>query len=134
MPQSVTPEQVACFCTKTAPSQTKEPINLTQSPDWPFQQIVMDLFYVGNHGYLACADRLTATDKPMRRGLSQSAETFFKAMAPLKNSVAMADHPSHPSHSHSSYETGLLNTDCHQPPTHNLMVGQSSLSSQQREL
>ena len=47
------------FCMKIAPSQTKEPINLTQSPDWPFQQIVMDLFYVGNHGYLACADRLT---------------------------------------------------------------------------
>ena len=47
------------FCTKIAPYQTKEPINLTQSPDWPFQQIVMDLFYVGNHGYLACADRLT---------------------------------------------------------------------------
>ena len=47
------------FCTKIAPSQTKEPINLTQSPDWPFQQIVMDLFYVRNHGYLACADRLT---------------------------------------------------------------------------
>ena len=47
------------FRTKIAPSQTKEPINLTQSPDWPFQQIVMDLFYVGNHGYWACADRLT---------------------------------------------------------------------------
>ena len=46
-------------CTKIAPCQTKEPINLTKSPDWPFQQIVMDLFYVGNHGYLACADRLT---------------------------------------------------------------------------
>ena len=47
------------FCTKVAPSQTKEQINLTQSPDWPFQQIVMDLFYVGNHVYLAYADRLT---------------------------------------------------------------------------
>ena len=47
------------FCTKIATSQTKEPINLTQSPDWPFQQILMELFYVGNHGYLACADRLT---------------------------------------------------------------------------
>ena len=47
------------FCTKIAPRQTKEPINLTQSPDWPFQQIVMDLYYIGNHGYLAYADRLT---------------------------------------------------------------------------
>ena len=66
---------------------------------------------------------------PMHPGLSRSAETFFKAMAPLKNSAAMADHPSHPSHSHSSYETWLLNPDYHQPPIHNLMVRQSSLSS-----
>ena len=70
----------------------------------------------------------------MRQDLSRSAETFFKAMAPVKNSAAMADHRSHPSHSHSSYETELLNTDYHQPPTHNLMVWQSSLSSQPREL
>ena len=35
-----------------------EPIILTQSPDWPFQQIVMDLFHTGDHTYLACADRL----------------------------------------------------------------------------
>ena len=70
----------------------------------------------------------------MRQGLSRSAETLFKAMVPLKNSAVIADHPSHPSHSHSSYETGLLNTDYHQPTTHNLMVGQSSLSSQPREL
>ena len=70
----------------------------------------------------------------MHQGLYRSAETFFKAMAPLKNSAAMVDHPSHSSHSHSSYETGLLNTDYDQPPTHNLMVGQSLLSSQPREL
>ena len=47
------------FCTNIVPSQTKESINLTQSPDWPFQQIVIALFYVRNHGYLACANRLT---------------------------------------------------------------------------
>ena len=44
------------FCAKIAPRQTKEPINRTQSPDW---QIVIDLFYVRNHRYLACTDRLT---------------------------------------------------------------------------
>ena len=60
MNASICNARASCmFCTKIAPSQTKEPINLTQFPDWPFQQIVMDLFYVGNHGYLACADRLT---------------------------------------------------------------------------
>ena len=47
------------YCSKIAHSQPKEPINLTPSPDWPFQQIIIALFYVGNHGYLACADRLT---------------------------------------------------------------------------
>ena len=59
MNTSICSTRASCmFCTKIAPSQTKEPINLTQSHDWPFQQIVMDLFYVRNHGYLACANRL----------------------------------------------------------------------------
>ncbi len=31
----------------------------TGSPDWPFQQIVLDLFHAGGQTYLACADRLT---------------------------------------------------------------------------
>ena len=60
MNASIRNTRASCmFCTKFAPTKTKEPINLTQYPDGPFQQIVMDLFYVGNHGYLACADRLT---------------------------------------------------------------------------
>ena len=46
-------------CSKIAPSQPREPITLTVSPDWPFQQIVLDLFHVGGQTYLACADRLT---------------------------------------------------------------------------
>ena len=32
---------------------------MTPSPEWPFQQIVMDIFHVGHVTYLACADRLT---------------------------------------------------------------------------
>ena len=60
MNTSIRNTRASCmFGTKIDPSQTKEPINLTQSPDWLFQQIVMDLFYVGNHGHLVCADRLT---------------------------------------------------------------------------
>ena len=47
------------YCSKIDPSQPKEPINSTPSPDWPFQQIVMDIFHVGNHEYLACTDKLT---------------------------------------------------------------------------
>ena len=46
-------------CSKIAPSQSREPITLTVSPDWPFQQIVLDLFHVGGQTYLACADSLT---------------------------------------------------------------------------
>ena len=130
------------FRTKIAPSQKKEPINLTQSPDWPFQQILMDLFYVGNHGYIACADRLTgwlilyhlSHGQANASRLILICRDIFQSYGAPKNSAAMADYHSHPSHSHSSYETGLLNTDYHQPHTHNLMVRQSSLSSQPREL
>ena len=46
-------------CSKIATSRLREPITLTSPPDWPFQQVVMDLFHVGNQTYLACADRLT---------------------------------------------------------------------------
>ena len=47
------------ICTTIAPSQPREPITMTPSPEWPFQQIVMDIFHVGHVTYLACADRLT---------------------------------------------------------------------------
>ena len=46
-------------CVRIAPSQPREPIILAKSPDWPFQKIVMDLFFVEHHAYLACADRFT---------------------------------------------------------------------------
>ena len=46
-------------CNRIAPSQSREPIIMTSSPEWPFQQIALDLFYVGHQAYLACADRLT---------------------------------------------------------------------------
>ena len=45
------------YCSMIAPSQPKEPIKFTPSPDWPFQQIIMDLLLVENYEYLACADR-----------------------------------------------------------------------------
>ena len=46
-------------CMKIAPSQPREPIILAKSPEWPFQQLAMDLFYVEDHGYLVYADRFT---------------------------------------------------------------------------
>ena len=48
------------ICSNITPSQPQEPIILTRSPDWPFQQIVMDHFYVRDYAYLACADRLSS--------------------------------------------------------------------------
>ena len=41
------------ICTTIAPSQPREPITMTPSPEWPFQQIVMDVFHVGHLIYLA---------------------------------------------------------------------------------
>ena len=46
-------------CIRISPSQPKEPIVITESPDWPFQKIALDLFFVEEHAYLVCADRLT---------------------------------------------------------------------------
>ena len=46
-------------CVRIAPSLPKEPIILTKSPEWPFQEIAMDLFFIDHHAYLACADRFT---------------------------------------------------------------------------
>ena len=54
-----TTRTICTECSKIVPSQPREPITLTPSSDWLFQQIVMDLFHVGNQTYLACADRLT---------------------------------------------------------------------------
>ena len=60
----------------------------------------------------------------MSRLISICRDIFQSYSAPEELS-SDGDHPSHPSNSHSSYETGLLNTDYHQPPTHNLMVGRA---------
>ena len=46
-------------CPTIAPSQPWDPIIMTSALEWPFQQIVMDIFPLGHIAYLACADRLT---------------------------------------------------------------------------
>ena len=43
-----------------APSQPKEPIQLSPSPDWPFQQICADYFQLEHHSYLSIINRYTA--------------------------------------------------------------------------
>ena len=60
MDASIRNHRESCHtCVKVAPSQPREPLILTETPDWPFQMIVMDLFYVEQHTYLICADRFT---------------------------------------------------------------------------
>ena len=46
-------------CQEMAPSHTKEPITLTEPPDYPFQKVVADLFEIHGYDYLAYVDRLT---------------------------------------------------------------------------
>ena len=46
-------------CSRNVLNLTHEPIDTTGPPKWPFQQIVMDLFYVESFSYLACAEKLT---------------------------------------------------------------------------
>ena len=46
-------------CLKHAPSQPAEPLVLTPSPEWPFQQICMDYFELNAHAYLSIVDRFS---------------------------------------------------------------------------
>ena len=45
-------------CNNIAPSQVKESLTLTPSPDWPFQKICADYFAIKGHSYLNIVDRL----------------------------------------------------------------------------
>ena len=44
-------------CNLHAPSQSAEPLILSPSPEWPFQQICMDYFTIDFHIYIIIADR-----------------------------------------------------------------------------
>ena len=44
-------------CNGIAPSQPKEPIQLSPAPEWPFQQICADYFELSGHSYLSIVDR-----------------------------------------------------------------------------
>ena len=46
-------------CHKMAPSQQKEPLINAPIPEYPFQNVVADLFQINECNYLAYADRLT---------------------------------------------------------------------------
>ena len=44
-------------CNEIAPSQRKEPLLRTPTPDYPFQHVVTDLFHMSGATYLIYADR-----------------------------------------------------------------------------
>ena len=46
-------------CATNAPSQRKEPLELTPTPKWPFQQICADYFDVAHYSYLSIVDRFS---------------------------------------------------------------------------
>ena len=46
-------------CRENAPSQMREPFIATKAPEYPFQQVVSDLFEINGFHYLVYVDRLT---------------------------------------------------------------------------
>ena len=76
----------------------------------------MDLFHVGNHGYLACTDRLTnwlilyhlIHGQANASKLIRFAETYFKPTVPPRNQAMMVFCLSHPSHLHSLSASGWV--------------------------
>ena len=58
MSSSVTNARLNCRkCTEIAPSQVNEPLITTSFPEWPFQLIAADYFFIDLHSYLVIADR-----------------------------------------------------------------------------
>lgn len=49
--------QTCQVCSSRSPSQSREPIVFTPVPEWPFQNICMDMFEIRGHLYLCCVDR-----------------------------------------------------------------------------
>ena len=46
-------------CNDTAPSNHKEPLTQPQNPEYPFQQVVTDIFHMVGRKYIVYADRLS---------------------------------------------------------------------------
>ena len=58
MSASINNYRVNCRdCQENAPSQSAEPMIQSPAPEWPFQQVCMDYFFIGDHAYLVIVDR-----------------------------------------------------------------------------
>ena len=118
-------------CATSAVSQPKESITITPSPDWPYQQIMMDIFPIGHVAYLACADRLTGW--LILYHLKPCHTTTSKLMTICRQLFQAYGTPDELSTKGSSlftfknsFRCGVWSTDYPQSYTPNLMAGQSS--------
>ena len=58
MSAAITNTRLNCRkCTEISPSQTSEPLITTAFPEWPFQLLSTDYFFIELHSYLVVADR-----------------------------------------------------------------------------
>ena len=58
MSSSITNFRLTCSsCETNAPLLPPEPLILSKSPEWPFQQLCMDYFFIDLHAYLVVVDR-----------------------------------------------------------------------------
>ena len=120
-------------CSRNAPSLPHEPIQMTPTPEWPFQQIVMDLFYVRSFTYLACADRLTGwyilfcitLGQEVASRLISICREIFQAYGVPEELSTDGGPPSSAYPFQQFLKTGLLNKEFHQWPIPSLMDEQS---------
>ena len=58
MSAAITNTRLNCRkCTEISPSQTSEPLITTAFPEWPFQLLSADYFFIELHSYLVVSDR-----------------------------------------------------------------------------
>ena len=58
MHSAISNHRIHCAtCEANAPSQSAEPLILSPAPEWPFQQVCADYFFIESHGYLVVVDR-----------------------------------------------------------------------------
>ena len=111
----------SCNIIHVAPSQSREPIIMTSSPEWPFQQIALDLFYVGHQAYLACADRIIIwlivfhlkPGQASAGNLISTCRGFSRYMGYRGRFRVTEVHLSHLTDSRASWNFGVWATKCH---------------------
>ena len=87
MSTSISNYRVNCQdCQQNAPSQPAEPIIMSPPPEWPFQQVCMDYFFVGEHAYLVIVDRYSGWPSVFHFRPGQTTATHLLAV--LRNHFA----------------------------------------------